>query len=111
MVEVALYRSDAGSIANILAGDALVFRLHESVEGEHWMVEDSGTLSVESSQIVQEQGSPLPERRIRLLAAALGRTTLRLALLATNSRVVERLEFTVEVYAPVHAPRLVRKEN
>jgi hypothetical protein len=111
MVEVALHSSDAGSVANILAGDVLVFRLHERAEDEHWMVEDSGTLSVESTQLVQEPGTPTPERRIRLVAMTLGRTTVRLALVTSSAGVVERLAFTVEVYAPPPSRRLVRKEN
>jgi hypothetical protein len=111
MVEVALDRSDAGSVANILAGDVLVFRLLESAAGEHWRVEDSGTLSVESTQRVQEPGTPSPERRIRLVAMAIGRTTVRLALVGSDARVVEKLTFTVEVYAPPPSRRLVRKEN
>jgi hypothetical protein len=111
MVEVALDRSDAGSVANILVGDVLVVRLLESADGEHWIVEDSGTLSVESTRSVREPGTPAPERRIRLVAMAIGRTTVRVALVGSDARVVENLAFTVEVYDPPPSRRLVRKEN
>jgi hypothetical protein len=111
MVEVALDRSDAGSVANIIAGDVLVFRLQEGAEDEHWRVEDSGTLNVESTQRVQEPGTPTPERRIRLVAVTLGRTMVSLTLVTSSASVVERLVFTVEVYAPPPSRRLVRKGN
>lgn len=113
MVEVALDHTDAGSVATILEGDVVVVRLQEDRSGERWTVEDSGTLSIESSERVLEPGMSAPERRIRLRAVTLGRTTVRLALVAASAGAVEALVFTVEVSAPPpsFAHKLLRKKQ
>ena len=54
MVEILLDRADSGSVANILVGDMIVVRVHDT-DARRWAVEDAGYSIDENA--VQKDGS------------------------------------------------------
>ncbi len=111
MVEIVFDRADSGSVATILVGDAIVVRVSDTTDTQGWVVEDSGSLGLDSTEAVADADAP--GRLLRFRAVAIGETNLRLALRDDHARVLDTLELLVEVHErqPPSSLHLLRKRG
>jgi hypothetical protein len=112
MVEIVFDRTDSGSVATILVGDAIVVRVRDTTDTRCWVVEDSGSLRLDSTEEVGEGDASARERLLRFSAVAIGETNLRLALRDENARLLDTLALVVEVHErqPPSSLHLLRKK-
>ena len=111
MVEILLDRADSGSVANILVGDMIVVRVHDT-DARRWAVEDAGSLRFHSAERATDAAALPGERVLRFRAAAPGATTLRLGLGQEGDVPREWLVFEIEVHEQQpSSARLLRKRS
>ena len=113
MVEIVFDRADSGSVATILVGDAIVVRVSDTTDTQAWVVEDSGSLTLDSTEAVADGDATAPGRSLRFRAVAIGETNLRLALRDDAARVLDTLTLVVEVHErqPPSSLHLLRKRG
>jgi hypothetical protein len=113
MVSLFFDRTDSGSVATVLLGDAIVVRVADGPEDQRWMVEESGYLTLETTERVESGGSAPGERLLRFRASNVGETMLRLALRAHGARVLDQWVLVIDVHAeqPLSSRGLLRKKG
>jgi hypothetical protein len=113
MVEIFLDRTYSGSVATILAGDTIVVRVYDGPGNQCWTSDDSGLLTLSSTERVEGDGALPGERLLRFRATKTGQTTLRLALRGDGAHVVDTFVLAVEVHErpPPSAHPFARKRS